>query len=53
MVFEEIDDDILPPLDSINFFNSSLEKFAKTPDITKDFPTKIDETFLFESSISN
>ena len=53
VVFEEIDDDILPPLDSINFFNSSLEKIAKTPDITKDFPTKIDETFLFESSISN
>ena len=43
MVFEEIDDDILPPLDSINFFNSSLEKFAKTPEITKDFPSKIDD----------
>ena len=52
-VFDETDDDILPPLDSINFFNSSLEKFTKIPEITKDFPFKIDDMFLFESSISN
>ena len=53
VVFDEIEDDTLPPFVSISFLISSLEKFEKTPETTKDLPSSIEETFLAESSISN
>ena len=52
VVFDEIEDDTLPPFVSISFLISSLEKFEKTPETTNDFPVKTEDVFLADSSIS-
>ena len=40
-VFDDIEDETLPPLSSISFLSSFLDKVSKTPETTKVFPSSL------------